>query len=60
MYNDVIKPNDDAPEEEMTTYKQLIRETSIGYAEHIKEFHSNTELPIKRIEEAVANITDVN
>ena len=47
---EIIKPDDDAPEKEFTEYKNLLSTTSVAYSDHIKEYHTNTELPIKRLE----------
>ena len=48
---EIIKPKDDAPEKEFIEYKNLVSTTNVAYAEHIKEYHNNTELPIKRLED---------
>ena len=50
---EIVKPEDDAPEEEFVVYKNLVSTTSVAYAEHIEEYHSNTELPIERLEDII-------
>jgi hypothetical protein len=52
---EIIKPDDNASENELNNYKKLLSTTSVNYSNHIKEFHSNTELPIERLENAVIN-----
>ena len=46
----IKKPDNDASEDELNNYKKLLSTTSVDYSNHIKEFHSNTELPIQRLE----------
>ena len=47
---EIIKPCEEAPKKELEYYKQLIRETNLGYTNHINENHANKELPIERLE----------
>ena len=49
----IIVPNEDATEEEMIAYKNLLSETNINYANHLKEKHEVVDLPIKRLEEVI-------
>ena len=37
-------------------YKKLLSTTSVNYSNHIKDLHSNKELPIQRLEEAVIHL----
>ena len=50
---EIVKPKDDAPDEEFVVYRNLVSTTNVAYAEHLKEYHSNTELPIKRLEDII-------
>ena len=50
------KPDDNASENELNNYKKLLSTTSVNYSNHIKSQHSNTELPIQRLEKAIESI----
>jgi len=52
----IKKPPDDASDDIITKYKELLSQTSQGYAKHIKISHFVKELPIKRIEDAVKEL----
>ena len=53
---EIIKPDDDASEDELNNYRKLLSTTSVDYSNHIKDSHSNKELPIQRLEEAVIHL----
>ena len=48
---EIIQPDDDATEQEVKEYKNLVSTTNVNYSNHIKESHDNSELPIARLEE---------
>ena len=53
---EIIKPDDDASEDELNNFKKLLSTTSVNYNNHIKDSHSNKELPIHRLEEAIIHL----
>ena len=52
----IKEPPDNASDDIVTKYKELLSQTSQGYAKHIKISHFVKELPIKRIQDAVKEL----
>ena len=50
------KPDDNTYENELNNYKKLLSTISVNYSNHIESLHSNTELPIQRLEKAIESI----